>query len=253
MSWYYAVGQEQKGPITEAQLQALAKDGAITGETLVWREGLADWQPYRAVSGGAAAPAPAIGAAAPTGGMLCAECGKGFAPDEVVRFGDRYVCAACKPTFVQRMAEGVVLTGALNFASVGTRFGAKILDSLILWVVNTGITIALGMAMGMAAQKDGAAAAIFLGVTVLIQMTVNVIYGTFFLGRFGATPGKMACKIKVVRADGSPLTYGRACGRVFAEILSGVTCSIGYIMAAFDEEKRSLHDRICDTRVIQKG
>ncbi|MEN9575021.1 MAG: hypothetical protein RL514_2876 [Verrucomicrobiota bacterium] len=252
MSWYYAVGQEQKGPVTEEQLQALAKDGAITGETLVWREGLADWQPYRTVSS-AAMPAGAPGAAPPAGGMLCAECGKAFALDEVVRFGDRYVCAACKPTYVQRMAEGVVLTGALNYASVGLRFGAKILDSLILWVVNTGITIALGMAMGMATQQDGAAAAIFLGVTVLIQISVNVIYGTFFLGKFGATPGKMACKIKVVRADGSPLTYGRACGRVFAEILSGLTCSIGYIMAAFDEEKRSLHDRICDTRVIQNG
>jgi len=25
---------------------------------------------------------------------------------------------------------------------------------------------------------------------------------------------------------------------------------IGYIMAAFDSEKRALHDHICDTRVI---
>ena len=28
---------------------------------------------------------------------------------------------------------------------------------------------------------------------------------------------------------------------------------IGYIMVAFDEEKRALHDRICDTRVIYKA
>jgi uncharacterized RDD family membrane protein YckC len=26
---------------------------------------------------------------------------------------------------------------------------------------------------------------------------------------------------------------------------------IGYIMAGFDDEKRTLHDRICDTRVIK--
>ena len=169
-----------------------------------------------------------------------------------MRFGDRYVCAACKPTFVQRMQEGVVLTGALNYASVGTRFGAKILDSLILWVVNTGLMLVIGMATGVA-KGDPATGMIFFALTMVIQTGVNVAYGTFFLGKFGATPGKMACKIKVVRADGSPLTYGRACGRVFGEILSGVTCSIGYIMAAFDEEKRSLHDRICDTRVIKNG
>ncbi|HET6371045.1 MAG TPA: RDD family protein, partial [Nitrospiria bacterium] len=43
-----------------------------------------------------------------------------------------------------------------------------------------------------------------------------------------------------------------ACGRYFAEILSGIILCIGYIMAAFDDEKRALHDRICGTRVIKK-
>ena len=246
MNWYYAVGSQQQGPVTEDQLRALAKDGVVTADTMVWRDGMADWQPYGAVSGAAPAAANAAGS------VLCAECGKSFAADDVVRFGDRSVCAACKPTFLQRMQEGAVTTGALDYATFGTRFGAKILDSLILWVVNTGMTIALGMAVGVA-QGDPKASMVFLGVTIVIQTLVNVAYGTFFLGKFGATPGKMACKIKVVRPDGSPLTYGRACGRVFAEILSGMTCSIGYLMAAFDEEKRSLHDRICDTRVIRKG
>jgi uncharacterized RDD family membrane protein YckC len=27
---------------------------------------------------------------------------------------------------------------------------------------------------------------------------------------------------------------------------------IGFIMAAFDDQKRTLHDRICETRVVQK-
>ena len=246
MNWYYAVGQQQQGPVTEDQMRALAKDGVVTADTMVWREGLADWQPYGVVSGGATPPAGT------TGAVLCAECGKSFVADEVVRFGERSICAACKPTFVQRMQEGAVTSGALDYASVGVRFGAKVLDSLILWVVNTGITLALGMAMGVA-QGDPAASMVFLGITILIQTLINLAYGTFFLGKFGATPGKMACKIKVVRPDGSPLGYGRAAGRVLAEILSGMICAIGYIMAAFDEEKRSLHDRICDTRVVTRG
>ena len=50
MTWYYAVGQEQKGPVTDEQLHALAQNGTINAETLVWHDGLADWQPYRAVS-----------------------------------------------------------------------------------------------------------------------------------------------------------------------------------------------------------
>jgi uncharacterized RDD family membrane protein YckC len=27
---------------------------------------------------------------------------------------------------------------------------------------------------------------------------------------------------------------------------------IGFIMAAFDDERRTLHDRICETRVVRK-
>ncbi len=51
MPWYYAVGSQQQGPVTEQQLQALAKDGVITGDTLVWREGMTGWQAWRAVGG----------------------------------------------------------------------------------------------------------------------------------------------------------------------------------------------------------
>jgi uncharacterized RDD family membrane protein YckC len=63
----------------------------------------------------------------------------------------------------------------------------------------------------------------------------------------------MACNVKVVKADGSPVGYGLATGRFFAKIISGIILGIGYIMAAFDEEKRSLHDRICNTRVVARN
>jgi len=59
MTWYYAVGSQQQGPVTEDQLQGLIKDGVVTGDTLVWREGMANWLPYRTVSG--ATPPPPAG------------------------------------------------------------------------------------------------------------------------------------------------------------------------------------------------
>jgi len=84
---------------------------------------------------------------------------------------------------------------------------------------------------------------------ILLSMAYTVIMTV----KWGATLGKMACKVKIVTAEGLPLSWGRAFGRYFAEILSGCpTIFIGYIMAGFDDEKRSLHDRICNTRVIYK-
>ena len=75
---------------------------------------------------------------------------------------------------------------------------------------------------------------------------------TWLIGKYGATLGKMACGIRVVRPDGSPVTYLRAFGRYWAKFLSGIMLLIGYIIAAFDAEKRALHDHICDTRVVYK-
>ena len=51
--------------------------------------------------------------------------------------------------------------------------------------------------------------------------------------------------------DGSPVSYLRALGRYFGKLLSYLICSIGFIIAAFDDEKRGLHDHICSTRVIR--
>ena len=63
----------------------------------------------------------------------------------------------------------------------------------------------------------------------------------------------MACKIKVVTADGGRVSYARAFGRYFAKMLSAFTCMIGYIIAVFDNpQKRALHDHICNTRVVYK-
>lgn len=50
MNWYYAIGQERKGPVTDDQLQGLVKDNVVLGDTLVWREGMPNWQPYRTVA-----------------------------------------------------------------------------------------------------------------------------------------------------------------------------------------------------------
>ena len=83
-------------------------------------------------------------------------------------------------------------------------------------------------------------------------MTIAVGYETLMIGKYGATLGKMAAKVRVVTAEGGKVSYARALGRYFSKILSGMICAIGYIMAAFDEEKRALHDRICNTRVVLK-
>jgi uncharacterized RDD family membrane protein YckC len=89
------------------------------------------------------------------------------------------------------------------------------------------------------------------GWAILVSTLFSLAYSAGFVGGLGATPGMMALGLKVVRPDGSPISYGRAVGRYFAAMLSAIILGIGYLMVAFDAEKRALHDMICDTRVIK--
>jgi uncharacterized RDD family membrane protein YckC len=86
----------------------------------------------------------------------------------------------------------------------------------------------------------------------LFGLSLGCLYEAWFLVNKGATPGKAALSLKVIRADGSRLSWGVAIGRHFAKYLSGLILAIGYIMAAFDTDKRGLHDMICSTRVIKR-
>jgi uncharacterized RDD family membrane protein YckC len=195
---------------------------------------------------------------------FCAECGRPTLPDELARFNGHMVCPDCKNTYVQKLREGVAPGArAFRFGGFWIRFVASLLDGVILAVV-AGIFSAFlfpaFMSRGMVRNPNPTpeeAFAMFLpmmgimGVIVLLNMIVGCSYETFFIARLGATPGKMALGLKVVRPDGGPITAGRAAGRYFAKIVSSMILMIGYIMAGFDSQKRALHDMICDTRVIK--
>lgn len=43
--WYYEEAEEAAGPVSRASLIALMRAGAVTGSTLVWRQGMDDWAP----------------------------------------------------------------------------------------------------------------------------------------------------------------------------------------------------------------
>lgn len=192
------------------------------------------------------------GAAGTGPSATCEVCKGRFDQKEMVRFGTTLVCGACKPTYVQMLSMGLGRTGDMRFAGFWIRFGAKLIDGIILWVVNFVLTFATaGILAG--SQNSPQMAITVLAFNVLIQLGIAIAYNAWFLSsKYQATPGKIACGLKVVTAEGGQITGGRAIGRYFAEILSSLILMIGYIMAAFDDERRALHDRICNTRVIYK-
>ncbi|MCD4654958.1 RDD family protein [bacterium] len=98
---------------------------------------------------------------------------------------------------------------------------------------------------------DYAGLLMFMLISTLGSIIIPLLYNTLFVGKFAATPGKMVLGLKFVLSDGSRISYGRAALRYLAETISGIIFLMGYIMAAWDEERRTLHDRLCNTRVIK--
>ena len=264
MKWYYVENGQQAGPVEATEFAQLVRLGKLRADTLVWREGLANWEPFSTACPQefaaltpalSAATAPATAALA-TGGneAVCAECGGVFNKDDMIPHGNVHICARCKPVFMQKLAEGAKLnTGGLDYASIGLRFGAMVLDGILLWIVSFGTQMVVMVSAASTMRSSPEIALVVQIVLMVVQLAIGVLYEGLMVGKFGATLGKMACKIKVVTADGGRVTYPRAFGRYFAKLLSSLICLIGYIMALFDkEEKRALHDRICDTRVVMK-
>ncbi|MEN9573473.1 MAG: hypothetical protein RL514_1328 [Verrucomicrobiota bacterium] len=106
MTWFYAVGSERKGPVTEAELDRLAAQGELRSDTLVWRDGMADWKPLAEARPAAAAGQPPKLSTAVS--VACSGCRGVFTRDNVVPLDGSFFCAACKPAAVQRLQEGVV-------------------------------------------------------------------------------------------------------------------------------------------------
>jgi uncharacterized RDD family membrane protein YckC len=110
----------------------------------------------------------------------------------------------------------------------------------------------------------------FLGLCVLLVgldseskgvELISEIFGTLLMPLYfilmeasstQSTLGKLAMGIFVCDANGNRLTIGRAALRYFSKILSTLILGIGFLMAAFTENKQALHDKIANCYVMSK-
>lgn len=81
---------------------------------------------------------------------------------------------------------------------------------------------------------------------------IPIAYHVYFLtNKDGQTPGKSMMGIRIVRADGQPLTGGDAVMRNVLGYLVSSFFLIGFLMPLFDDKKQGLHDKLANTYVIK--
>jgi uncharacterized RDD family membrane protein YckC len=82
-------------------------------------------------------------------------------------------------------------------------------------------------------------------------LVMSGVYLGLFWGLSGRTPGQKLLKLRVVDAQGRRPGPPRIVVRVLATFLGLLPGALGWLWAAFDLEKRALHDRIAGTYVVR--
>jgi len=249
MKWYFVQDGQRIGPVERDTLDARIEDSTVQADTLVWRPGLNDWRCASDVAELEVPPSlPAMPPPLPVAGEPIAAS---ETHAEELRAWAEENAAAREPA-----ETPAAKTIRSEFGGFWPRFAAKMIDFMLL--IGIGLLLAEAVAalfyegtIPMPPDWRGFLRA--QGFMSLFNAAVAIGFSVYFIRRFEATPGKCMLGLRVVRSDGSPVGAGKIILRYFGEQLSSILFLSGYVMAAFDEEKRTLHDYLCDTRVVKGG
>lgn len=156
-----------------------------------------------------------------------------------------------------------------NYAGFWIRFFANLIDGIILGIpIFIADKLIFKQVTGMTEEKyyaiqaqqnafnelyTAAAPSSYLWYSFLFTTIAGILYyGILTSSKKQATFGKMAMGIKVVDANGQRMSFLRSAVRYLGYIPSGFLLFFGYIMVAFNEKKRGLHDYIANSYVVYK-
>src|SRR4051812_41804596 len=146
------------------------------------------------------------------------------------------------------VADVIDPTAGIQLAGRGTRLGAALLDGLILFLM-----VYLPFMLSLIGAKTGSRS--WVGLIVGgIGFIAWMFFTVKFLGENGQSIGKKACKIKILRKDGSEVSISRVIiGRNLVNGLLGLIPLYGFIDALFifGNARRCVHDHLADTIVIK--
>lgn len=155
-------------------------------------------------------------------------------------------------------AQGVPVAG---YGGFWIRFVAIIIDSIVVRLITlpfAAVLVAIGVLhraerWGRIETPEDALPLLGAALgTLSVFLAINWLYEALLMSsQWQATLGKKILNLRVTDEAGNRISFARATGRHFAKYLSSFLL-IGYIMAAFTDRKRALHDIIAGT-VVRKG
>ena len=228
-TWYYEDNGQQRGPIAFEQLRELVTSNQLRPGQRVWREGLADWVEAGTI--------------------------EGLFPVAPVTADPGNVPLSYQTPQIQyyNPAGAVVV-----YAGFWWRFLAYLIDYVILLLPTFLVRAALFSVSHVNILPVARRSPFFmLQLTSAAGIAEQAVHWLYYAlmesSEKQATIGKMICGLQVIDERGARIGFGRATGRYFGKIISGMILAIGYIMAGFTQRKQALHDIMAGTLVIRKN
>ncbi|NPA29002.1 MAG: RDD family protein [Epsilonproteobacteria bacterium] len=135
---------------------------------------------------------------------------------------------------------------SIPYAPLGRRMLAYALDDLLISLI---FVAALWEELGKMGSPEAVAA--MLNAVWLYMVMVKIAYHTLFVWQYGASLGKIAMGMRVVRAsDNGPVGFGTAFNRAIFRVISEIVMYLGFVIAFFDPRRQTLHDKTSSTVVI---
>jgi uncharacterized RDD family membrane protein YckC len=197
---------------------SFAEQGAFAAETLVWRAGYENWMPWS------------------------------FAEPELK---NEFQAETIKQVIEEKIVPNISIAQA-KYASFGSRLCAFAIDSVVIQLLFVMLS-PLHAHFGVISEITPQTTMQELMPTMFFVFLMIFCYDSFFVKNFSGTPGKIALRLAVVRHNGKAMTWNCAFLRAFIGFFSTSLFGAGCLLAAFDIEKRALHDFIADTRVLRIG
>jgi uncharacterized RDD family membrane protein YckC len=160
-------------------------------------------------------------------------------------------------------AQAPVAASSVGYAGFWLRLVAWFIDAILLGVVGNILMLIFGLGTGdwrhlvmSGGQPRPEDIALLMGMMFRIMFISIILHWLYYAflesSTWQGTLGKKALGLYVTDLSGMRISFGRATGRFFARIISGLTLGIGYLMVAFTEKKQALHDMIAGTLVLRR-
>ncbi|CAN5276545.1 hypothetical protein BH10PAT2_BH10PAT2_2580 [soil metagenome] len=131
----------------------------------------------------------------------------------------------------------------MKYSSLGKRFAAVVLDEILSFII-------IGFIIGLTGNTT-ADGSVMSSTPALLTFAFTLAYFVGMEGSKGQTLGKMALKMKVVKEDGSAISYKEALIRQVLKVIDFLFIGIlGAVVISKSPIKQRVGDKVAHTVVI---